>query len=221
MTLAQAPRRRRRPNGAAEREGVLMLRRFVPTRSWSAVPNKERSWEWVPLTSTSLVFRQQVHRTHRAGDPGARRGRHDPSTRPALRDERRRRRRDDTASRRHRRRGRSPALSIDITQPGALGPEDAEEVGDDLPANSGPPDRVREPLGRESGRRSAGCGRRVDRTRSDPGRRSGSVRGKLTPPFEIERNDMGLVRMAGLAPPSSGNGHRCVRTPWSVVEAAR
>ena len=27
-------------------------------------------------------------------------------------------------------------LSIDITQPGALGPEDAEEVGDDLPANS-------------------------------------------------------------------------------------
>jgi hypothetical protein len=27
-------------------------------------------------------------------------------------------------------------LSIDITQPGALGPEDAEEVSDDLPANS-------------------------------------------------------------------------------------
>ena len=27
-------------------------------------------------------------------------------------------------------------LSIDITQPGALGPEDAEEVGDDLPADS-------------------------------------------------------------------------------------
>ena len=27
-------------------------------------------------------------------------------------------------------------LSIDVTQPGALGPEDAEEVGDDLPANS-------------------------------------------------------------------------------------
>src|SRR6185312_12416548 len=27
-------------------------------------------------------------------------------------------------------------LSIDITQPGALGPEDAEEVGDDLPDNS-------------------------------------------------------------------------------------
>ncbi len=27
-------------------------------------------------------------------------------------------------------------LSIDITQPGALGPEDAEEVGDDLPSNS-------------------------------------------------------------------------------------
>ena len=27
-------------------------------------------------------------------------------------------------------------LSIDVTQPGALGPEDAEEVGDDLPDNS-------------------------------------------------------------------------------------
>jgi uncharacterized membrane protein len=27
-------------------------------------------------------------------------------------------------------------LSIDIVQPGALGPEDAEEVSDDLPANS-------------------------------------------------------------------------------------
>ena len=27
-------------------------------------------------------------------------------------------------------------LSIDVTQPGALGPEDAEEVGDDLPAGS-------------------------------------------------------------------------------------
>ncbi len=27
-------------------------------------------------------------------------------------------------------------LAIDVTQPGALGPEDAEEVSDDLPANS-------------------------------------------------------------------------------------
>ena len=27
-------------------------------------------------------------------------------------------------------------LSINITQPGALGPEDAEEVSDDLPSNS-------------------------------------------------------------------------------------
>jgi hypothetical protein len=27
-------------------------------------------------------------------------------------------------------------LAIDVTQPGALGPEDAEEVGDDLPSNS-------------------------------------------------------------------------------------
>ena len=27
-------------------------------------------------------------------------------------------------------------LSIDVAQPGALGPEDADEVGDDLPPNS-------------------------------------------------------------------------------------
>jgi hypothetical protein len=27
-------------------------------------------------------------------------------------------------------------VSIDVTQPGALGPEDADEVSDDLPANS-------------------------------------------------------------------------------------
>ena len=27
-------------------------------------------------------------------------------------------------------------LAIDVTQPGALGPEDAEEVSDDLPSNS-------------------------------------------------------------------------------------
>ena len=61
----------------------------------------------------------------------------------------------------------------------------------------GPPDRVREPLGRESGRRSAGCGRRVDRPDPDPGRRRGSVRGKLAPaPSRSRGNDMGLVRMA-------------------------
>ncbi len=32
--------------------------------------------------------------------------------------------------------GGAAYLSIDVTQPGALGPEDAEEVGDDLPADS-------------------------------------------------------------------------------------
>ena len=75
-------------------------------------------------------------------------------------------------------------LSIDVTQPGALGHEDAEEVSDDLPANScGAPDRVREPLGREGGRCPAGCGRRVDRLDPDPGRCRGSVRGKLAPPL--------------------------------------
>ena len=51
-------------------------------------------------------------------------------------------------------------LSIDVTQPGALGPEDAEEVSDDLPGEQlGPPDRVREPLGRE--RWSTLCGLRT------------------------------------------------------------
>ena len=51
----------------------------------------------------------------------------------------------------------------------------------------GPPHRVREHLGREGGRRAAGGGRRADRLDPDPGRRRGSVRGKLARPFEIER----------------------------------
>ena len=89
-------------------------------------------------------------------------------------------------------------LSIDIAQPGALGPEDAEEVSDDLPANSAALLIAFENLwAGKGGRRPAGCGRRADRLDPDPGRRRGSLRGKLDPgPFEIERNDMGLVRMA-------------------------
>ena len=103
-------------------------------------------------------------------------------------------------------------LAIDVTQPGALGPEDAEEVSDDLPANScGPADRVREPLGRESGRRSAGCGRRADRLDPDPGRRRGSVRGKLTPPFEIERKRDGTCPYGSPHRGRRGNRHRRVR----------
>ena len=67
----------------------------------------------------------------------------------------------------------------------------------------GPPDCVREPLGRESGRRSAGCGRRADRLDPDPGRRRGSVRGKLAPPLrdrEVTRWDFYAWQPA---PPSS------------------
>ena len=61
----------------------------------------------------------------------------------------------------------------------------------------GPPDRVREPLGREGGRRPAGCRRRADRLDPDPGRRRGSVRGKLDPaPSRSRGNEMGLLRMA-------------------------
>ena len=41
-------------------------------------------------------------------------------------------------------------VAISVEQPGVLGPEDAEEVGDDLPVQQrGLPDRVRKPLGRE------------------------------------------------------------------------
>ena len=95
-------------------------------------------------------------------------------------------------------------LSIDITQPGALGPEDAEEVSDDLPAEQlGPPDRVREPLGRESGRRPAGRGRRVDRLDPDPGRRRGSVRGKLAPPLRDREVTTWDLYAWQPAPPSS------------------
>ena len=90
-------------------------------------------------------------------------------------------------------------LAIDVSQPGALGPEDAEEVGDDLPANElGPPGRVREPLGGQAGRRPPGGGRRGDRLDPDPGRRRRSrARRRLDPQLrEREVTDMGLLRMA-------------------------
>ena len=89
-------------------------------------------------------------------------------------------------------------VEIDVTRPGALGPDDAEEVSDDLPCKQlGPAYRIREPLGRESGRRSAGRGRGADRLDPDPGRRRRSVRGQLAPaPSRSRGNDMGLVRMA-------------------------
>ena len=88
-------------------------------------------------------------------------------------------------------------LAIDVTQPGALGPEDAEEVSDDLPANSAALlIAYREPVGRKGGRGVAGRGRGVDRLDPDPGRRRRSVRGKLAHPSRSRGNEMGLVRMA-------------------------
>ena len=102
-------------------------------------------------------------------------------------------------------------LAIDVTKPGALGPEDAEEVSDDLPANSCcSADRIREPLGWEGGRRAAGCGRGVDRLDPDPGRRRGSVRGKLEP-FEIERKRDGTCTYGSPHRGRRGNRHRRVR----------
>ena len=66
-------------------------------------------------------------------------------------------------------------LSIDVAQPGALGPEDAEEVSDDLPSNSSALLIAFENLWVGEGRRRpAGCGRRADRLDPDPGRRRGS-----------------------------------------------
>ena len=89
-------------------------------------------------------------------------------------------------------------LAIEVAQPGALGPEDAEEVSDDLPANSSALLIAFENLWvGEGGRRPTGCGRCVDRLDPDPGRRRGSVRGKLDPaPSRSRGNDMGLLRMA-------------------------
>ena len=51
----------------------------------------------------------------------------------------------------------APAImAIDVVQPGALGDEDAEEVGDDLPLEQlGAPGRLRERLGRAVRRRRA------------------------------------------------------------------
>ena len=81
------------------------------------------------------VSGQQVHGTYRARDHGARGERHDPDPRSAFHHEGCRRRRDDARVSDLDEDG-AGFVGIDVTQPGALGPEDAEEVNDDLPANS-------------------------------------------------------------------------------------
>ena len=89
-------------------------------------------------------------------------------------------------------------VSIDIAQPGALGPEDAQEVSDDLPANSAALLIAFENLwvGKVVDTLRA-ADAVLDRLDPDSGRRRGSPSKQASPnPFEIERNDMGLVRMA-------------------------
>ena len=95
-------------------------------------------------------------------------------------------------------------LSIDITQPGALGAEDAEEVSDDLPAEQlGAPDRVREPVGGKARRRAAGSGCCPDRLDPDPGRRRRPRSGQASLPVHFSRSE---VKRHGTSP--YGSAHR-------------
>ena len=79
-------------------------------------------------------------------------------------------------------------LSIDIEQPGALGHEDAEEVSDDLPANSSALLIAFENLwvGKVVEALRAADAVLIDSNYPDSGQRRGSVRGKLAP-LEKER----------------------------------
>ena len=91
-------------------------------------------------------------------------------------------------------------LDVSVTAAGALGPEDAEEVADDLAAEQlGAPDRVRERLGGGVRRRLPRGGRRADRPDPHPRRRGrgGPVRQlESRLPDELRGTDMGLLRMA-------------------------
>ena len=90
-------------------------------------------------------------------------------------------------------------LSIDIAQPGALGPEDAEEVSDDLPANSAAILVAFENLwAAKLVEALQAADAVVDRFRPDPGRRRpGRARHRLDPVhFEIRKERHGTLRMA-------------------------
>ena len=90
-------------------------------------------------------------------------------------------------------------LAIDVTQPGALGPEDAEEVGDDLPANSAALLIAFENLwaAKVVDALLAADAVLIDSIRIPADVVERRPRGKLDPVHvEIERNDMGLLRMA-------------------------
>ena len=91
-------------------------------------------------------------------------------------------------------------LDVSVTSAGALGPEDAEEVAEDLPPEQlGAPDRVRERLGGRVRRGRARRRRRAHRLHPDPPRRGrgGPPRGlESLLPDELRGTDMGLVRMA-------------------------
>ena len=88
-----------------------------------------------PVDVYIIGFRQQVHGPYSTRDRRARGQRDDPRPRPALRDEGRGRRRDDARDRGSRPGGAAFA-EIDITEPGSLNEEDADEVSEDLAANS-------------------------------------------------------------------------------------
>ena len=96
--------------------------------------------------------RQQVQRQDRARDQGPRGRRDDPHPRPALRHEGRGRDVVTTLAIEDLDQDGAAFAEIDVTEPGSLNDEDAEEVSDDLPpeqlCSAG---RVREPVGDESG----------------------------------------------------------------------
>ena len=119
-------------------------------------------------------------------------------------------------------------LSIDVAQPGALGPEDAEEVSDDLPANSAALLIAFENLwvAKVVDALQAADAVLIDSIRI-PVDVVEAVRGKLDPVhFEIERNDMGLLRMAartavvaGTATAVSGRVQRRQAARWDEQDA--
>ena len=90
-------------------------------------------------------------------------------------------------------------LSIDVAEPGALGDEDAEEVSDDLPANSSTLLVAFENLwaAKMVDALQAADAVLIDSDPHPRRRRPGRAGRKLEPVyFAIERNDMGLIRMA-------------------------
>ena len=110
-------------------------------------------------------------------------------------------------------------VAIDITQPGALGPEDAEEVSDDLPSNSSALLVAFENLwAGEAGRRPPGRGRCRDRLDPDPGRRrDGRARRRLDPSTSRSRGTTWDFSVWQPARPSSREPPPPCPAAWHVV----